>query len=178
MSAKHNFCFYVIVFLFLLSCPLAAMAVTINELTGICEAMESAIVDISLEYEWYCDSPLTLEEELEYIAEKGLLLDIGHPTYKFSAARSLSGRGLNDPNSPVFDRLFLEMSTTLMNKDENVWDIVTKTSYNGKVTKELSIGGFPRSVTNGMISSGLYLMHPINLTPIGFSILRFGHKRP
>jgi hypothetical protein len=178
MSAKHTFCFYIVVFLFLLSCSPAAPAITIDELANICKAMDSSIVDISLEYQWYCDSPLTVEERLKFAAEKGFLLDIGRATYKLSAARALSGR---DPNSPVFDRFYLELSTTLMNKDENVWDIVTKTSYDGKVTKHLAIDELHQPVIDGTIASGrdfVNYMHPVNLTPIGFSVLRPGIRDP
>jgi hypothetical protein len=175
---KRTFCFYIVVFLFLLIYPTFAMAITIDELADICKAMESSIVDVSIEYEWYRDTPLTVEEQLKVAAEKGFLLDVGRATYKLSAARSAAGR---DPNSPVFDRYYLEVSTTFMDKDENIWDGVTKISYDGKVTKHLSIGGFPESVTDGTIASGKEFkdyMHPINLTPIGFSIFRQGIRDP
>ena len=178
MNTKCNSCLYIVTFLLLLSRVLAAIAITADELANTIEKMESAIVDISLEYEWYCDSPLTLEERLEYIADKELLIDVNIPRYKLSAARSLSNKDPNNPSSLLFDHLLLEESTTLMNKSGNVWDIVEKQSYNGKITKRLSTGGYHRSASNGTISNGVNSMHPINLTPIGFSVLRSCIRQP
>jgi hypothetical protein len=179
MSVKYSICFYIIVFLFLPNFHTAATAITIDELAGICEKMESAIVDINIEYEWYRDTPLTLEEQLKDANEKGYLLDIGPAMCKLSAARLLAGR---DQNSTVFDRYYLEMSTTLINKNKEFWDGLTKISYDGKVTKHLSIDEFPqRSSAAGTIASGREFknyMQPINLTPIGFSIFHQGIRNP
>lgn len=171
MNAKYNFCFYIAAFLLLLGKSSVATAITTDELAGICESMESAIVDISVEYEWYNVSPLTLEERLKYIAGKGLLLPVDIPKYKLSAARSPAALDPNDPNFLLFDRFLFENSTTLMNQHSNTWHSLTKKSYNGKITKHLQIGGWPRKVRNGIISKSKPHIYP---TPIQFfSVLRF-----
>jgi hypothetical protein len=145
-----------------------ATAVTIDELAGICEKMESAITDISLEYEWYADSSLTLEQHLEYISGKGLLVDVGIPRFRFSAARSLSSREPNDPNRPPFDRVLFEGSRTVMNEHRNTWDSLRKISFNGKMGKSLQVGGWTREKSEGVISSEKPNVSVVGPTPIEY----------
>lgn len=176
---KRISCFYIVVFLLLFVFQTITGAITIDELADICKKMESSIVDISIEYEWYNDTPLTLEEQLKDANEKGYLLGIGPVSHKLLAARSPSGR---DSNSPVFDRYYFETSMTFMDKNENIWDGGTKISYDGKVTKHLSIDKLQQSsVINGTIDSGKEFknyMLSINLTPLGFSIFSQGIRGP
>jgi len=138
-------------------------AITVEKLADICEAMESVIVDISVEYEWYNIPPWTMET---LIVKDGIL------NFKLSAARSLSAREPNDPNFMLFDRLLLEESATVVTKEENSFESVLKYSYNGKVVKHLNVGGWPREIRSGIVSYRKEFVPTLTLSPLGFSILR------
>ena len=172
MNAKHNFYSYMIAFLFLLSGVTTAGAITPEELASICEVMESSIVDVSLEYEWFNIPPWTAEEAKAEMGVKMLIVKEGIRRFKFSAAGLLSNSDPNDPNSPQFDRLLLEESTTIVTEDGNSWDNVIKQSYNGSFGKSLIIGGWPQETRTGIISKKKPPISPI-LSPLGFSVLRF-----
>ena len=177
MNIRHNLCFYIAVFLLLLSRVSAAIAITADELANTIEKMESAIIDISLEYEWFNDPPWTLEE-LQDITNKKVKVAVNKdiPKYKFSAARLSANREPNNQNLPLFDRLLLEESVTLLN-EHGAWHSIVKETYDGKIAKRLLIGGFPQSVTNGEIRKSKNSMLPLNLTPIGFSVLRLSASK-
>jgi hypothetical protein len=169
MNVKHNLCFCIIALSLQLS-VFPAMAITTDELADICEEMESAINDISLEYEWYIIPPQSIEETK---AEEMLIAKDGLMKFKLSAAGLVSNLGPNDPNSAFPYRLLSEESTTLMDKHGNTWDNITRASYNGKIAKYLNIGGWPREVRDGGISrSKRFFLPTANQTPIGFSVFR------
>jgi len=151
-----------------------AMAITTEELADICEAMESAIRDISLEYEWYKIPPRTIEEAEAEMGMEMFIHKDGRLKFKLSASSLLSNRDPNDPNSAFPDRLLLETSTTIMDKHGNTWDEITRASYDGKIAKYLKVGGWPQEARSGGISrSKRFFTVPANLTPIGFSVFRF-----
>ncbi len=132
----------------------AAAAITVEKLADICEAMESAIVDISMQYEWYIEPPMTVEE----IAGTGMLINKGHPKYQWSTAR------------PFDERVRFVSSTTIMNAEGDSWDSVIKQSYNGKIAKFLQIE-LSGKVLDGVVHSKPYTIGP---TPMElFSVLRF-----
>jgi len=173
MNAKHNFCLYVVAFFLLLTGAPTAMAVTVEELANICEAMESAIVDISLEYEWLTIPHQTFEEAEAEMGVEVLMVKDGRRMFKLSAAGLLFNRDPNDPNSPPLpDRFLLEESATIITKKGNSWDNVIKQSYNGKIGKYLNIGGWPHQSMTAIISKERPSISTI-LTPLGFSVLRF-----
>jgi hypothetical protein len=150
-------------------CGAKAGAVTIDELAGICEQMESLIVDISLEYEWYNIPPWTVEEAEAEMGTEMLIPKDGLRRFKLSLMCYP-----NEPNRPLFDRLLLEESTTLVTKDGNSWHNVTKQSYNGKIAKYLNIGGWPQDVREGVISNDRSPISSLIPSPLGFSVFRFG----
>jgi len=175
MNVKRSFCFCIIAFGLQLS-VFPAMAITTDELADICKEMESAIRDICLEYEWYNIPPRTIEEEEKEMGMPMLIIKDGIRRFKLRAAGLLSIRDPNDPNSPLPDRLLLEESSTIMDKDGNAWDSIIKASYNGKIFKYLNIGGWPLDAREGGISrSKRFFILPPNLTPLGFSILRLSY---
>jgi len=179
MGGKYRVCFYVIFSFFLLSFPLTTAAITIDELADICKKMESSIVDISIEYEWRYETALSMEDQLEEAAERDILWDTGYTTCKLSAARSLSGK---DPNSPVFDRIYLESSTTFIDpNNEDVWDGTTKISYDGEVTRHFTLDERAKSAPDATIAKGEefedYIVS-LKLSPVGFSVFRQGIRHP
>jgi hypothetical protein len=194
MNIAHTaFVWLIVSFLFVSGSPLIA-AITIDELAGICKKMESSIVDIHIEYEWYRDTPLPMEEQVKQSADRGHMLNTVPFTCKLSLARSLSSG--QDSNLPVFNRYRMESSTIYAYKDkdkdkdkeENFLKNVTITSYDGKVTKQFSENGdYPESTESEVINSGEidsgkefknYQQFSITLTPIGFSIFRPGIRDP
>ncbi len=170
------FCFYIIALFLLLARVPAAPAVTAEQLADICEAMESAIVDISLEYEWYNIPPWTLEETPPEIRMKVAIPKDGLRRFKLSAAGLLSNRDPNDPNSAFPNRLLLEESVTLINEHGDTWDSVIKGSYNGKIAKYIEIRA-GRNPSGGISHKKRFIL-PMTLTPIGFSVLRLSMCKP
>lgn len=178
MNVKHSFCFCIIVLALQLAVS-PAMAITIDELAGICEKMESAICDVSLEYEWYIIPPWTFEEVSEEAKAMGvegmpaLVQKDGLLKFKLSAAGLLFTKDPNDPNLPLPEQLLMEQSATIMNNDGNTWDSTTIESYNGKIMKRFQDDGWPQRALEGNISAKRYFGYPMNLTPFGFSVFRY-----
>lgn len=172
MNIAHTaFVWLIVSFLFVSGSPLIA-AITIDELAGICEKMESSIADISLEYNWYVVPPWTIEESEKEMGIPTLAVINGLNKCKLSAA----GLSPKDTNTPVPRRILTEVASTVIDKDGHSWYAVLKKSYDGKVIKLLSTGGFPEPVPDGEIVRGedfTKYMGSIVLTPIGFSVLRF-----
>lgn len=139
--------------------PQKLCAINADELASICEAMESSIHDITVEYEWYVDPPLTPE----YLAGMGGgFIAKGRPKYQWSTA------------IPFADRSLRTEIVVFMNKDGKSWPGTRKQSYNGKIAKYLEIyepTGHPKMT--GTLSKSKRFMPDRALTPEGFSILRF-----
>jgi len=178
MNVKYNFCLCIIVFVLLLSWSPDAMAITVDELADICEAMESTIKDVSVEYKWYNIPPWTFEDAEAEMGMETLIVKDGIRNFKLSAARSLSTREPNDPNFLLFDRLLLEESAIIITKKENSWNDIMKYSYDSKIAKRLNIGGWPREVRSGIVSSRKEFVPTLTLSPLGFSILRLSMCKP
>lgn len=140
-------------------------AITVERLADICEAMESAIVDISLEYEWYVEPPRTVED----IAGTGMLMVKGHRRHQWSTAR------------PFADRVRTVESATIMNAEGDSWNSVTKKSYNGKFGKNvwisLTLDGVLRTTPDGIITKSKSFMPSLILSPLGFSVLRLSFSK-
>jgi len=140
-------------------------AITVEKLADICEAMESAIVDVSMEYEWYVEPPMTVED----IAGTGMLIDKGHPKYQWSTAR------------PFGERVRFISSTTIMNAEGDSWDSVTKKSYNGEFGKNVwisrTLDGALRTTPDGIITKSKSFMPSLILSPLGFSVLRLSFSK-
>jgi hypothetical protein len=142
--------------------------ITIEQLADICEAMESAIVDLSVEYDWFADSPMSLEERLQLIADKPMIsVSASIPTFKLVC--SLSPPASNNPNAPLFGRFVHEDSVIVARDPNTMWDSFHKQSYDGQIAKGLTIGSSRGPTKLGIISKP---DHPIELyvTPLEFSV--------
>ena len=170
MNAKNIFIFYVAFVVLLLCAPATAMAITADELANICEAMESAIVDLSVEYEWFADSPMSLEEKLEFIADKPMVIAINIPSHKLVC--SLAAPDAKNPDASLFDKFVCQQAVTLMRDPNEVWDSLTKRSCNRQIAKSLTIGSFPPSAPVAIISKPDNVLEPY-ATPLDFSVFRF-----
>ena len=166
--------FYCLIFIALLLTQVPqAEAITANELADIIEQMESAIVDISMEYEKRVIPPSTHEEAREKMGFDVLISKDGYMRYKFSAARLLPK---DDPNTMNWDGpglFFSDLATTLVTKEGNSWAAVTRQSYNGQIGKKFKAGSWPPR-EDGRGSGVISLKRPSNFgtaTPLGFSVL-------
>jgi hypothetical protein len=161
------------------SAKFPATAITIDELANICQAMESAIRDVSLEYEWRIIPPWTFEEAAEVAKAMGaegmpmIVQKDGLQRFKLSASGLLFTKDPNDPNSPLPERLLMEESATIMNKDGNTWNSIIIKSYNGKIKKHFQDDGWPQRALEGSVSTRKHFDIPMVLTPFGFSVFRF-----
>lgn len=169
MRGKCNLSLYVIGFVLLLVYWSPSMAITNRELSDICAKMESAIVDVSVEYELYVIPTSTLED----IRGTGLAaVKDGLRRFKLSAACLSSD--VNDPNSRRIWQWLLERSEKVIS-ERGSWDNVIKECYDGKVWKRLVLGGItdkgvPVSSAYGVIAEG-----PNSLptwSALGYSVLR------
>jgi hypothetical protein len=169
-SKKSCFFVFIIAAISVLFPTPYASAITNQQLADICHDMESAIIDVSVEYEWYNIPPWTHEELEQEMGAPMLAYEDGIVRYKLSIARSSDA---NDPNRIVFNRFLFEESAVMSTKDGDSWHNISKQSYNGTVGKSLKIGGTPQQVIWGQISYKKPEVIPTILTPLGFSVLRF-----
>ncbi len=170
MGQKLFYCLMVFV-LPLTQVPQAA-AITTDELADIIEQMESAIVDISLEYEWLVDTKQTLEERLKLAAIRGWAISTGPSNCKMVC--SVADFDPNDPDALLFDKFLLEQSGTSMTKPDVSWNSLTKKSYNGVISKNLYVGGPQGTAKEGRIfipdrPSYSWIFNPVKY----FSIFRY-----
>jgi hypothetical protein len=153
--------------------------ITSYELAKKCQSIESAIKDVSLDYEWYNIPSLTRDEEQEepFKSIGMLYVKDGVAGHNLSAAR------FTDANGQRQWRYVIEESSTLVGAEGETWKNVVKYSYDGDVRKRLTIGGWPQPTVEGYISANENAAFHELLTPLGFSIFRFGmdevtKKRP
>ncbi len=168
----HKLFYCLIVFVMLLVPTSRAAAITTDELADIIEQMESAIVDISMEYEWLVDTDQTLEERLKLAATRGWAISIGPSSCKMVC--SVADFDPNDPDAPLFDKFLFEQSGTSMTKPNVSWDNLTKKSYNGVISKSLYVGGSEGTSKDGRIfipdrPSYSWIFNPVKY----FSIFRY-----
>lgn len=168
--------FYCLIFIALLLTQVPqAEAITPDELADVIDQMESAIVDISLEYEERIIPPSTHEELEEKTGLKVLVAKDGYMRSQFSAARLLPD---SDPNRLDWQspgQFVFEKSSTLVSRDGNSWLAVAKKSYNGQVGKSLDIDSLTKEVSVGSISAERPTIF-VTSTLLGFSVFRLAYS--
>jgi len=134
---------------------------TIERLADICEAAGSSIVSLHISYEWYVEPPMTIED----IAGTGILINKGRPRYELLAAR------------PFLERVRIFEWGTFVAADGTSWDSIRKSSYDGKVSTNLTIGNsISKSHKDGTVVTGRrFVPTSVNMTPLGFTILRLDY---
>lgn len=154
-------------------CPVALRAMTTEQLANKYQSVKNVVQDISFEYEYRIEPPWSFNEVNNIGADTtslGLFKD-GMLESKLKAAR------FSDPNDSVgrtkWKYIYEETYTTFM-ANGNLWDVLVKVSYNGKVYKQLIINTHPDSVVfkNGVISPKEIDPGYLFMSPIGCSIFR------
>lgn len=135
-------------------------AISTDELSHICEAYESAIFDIQVEYQWSVDPLISAEK-----ASRDMMVVLG-PTESFWATkRPFTEYSLSTQKIKVTDGV-----------DE--WTSSKKQCYNGKRGKYLSSHNkFGTVKYSGTITKSKRFMTHKNLSPFGFTLERFRDDR-
>ena len=165
MNPIRKLCLYplVLILTFLLSQTPPAMAITIDELADICQTMESAFTDITVEYEWAVDPPPTIES----MKNKGItgFITVGSEKCTWSTKQ------------PFEERLLTKTTSINMDEHGNSFESSIMQSYNGKIVKRLNIGALSSTgeqvdIYDGVITERTSFIPPSNVTPISFSVFR------
>lgn len=153
-----------------------ATAVTIDELAGICEKMESAITDISFQFEWYVMPAPTIEQLAQEVNMPPRYVRVAKDgTYNFKVAAKVSGAGLHDPNIPLFEYLYVEDTSLSLNYLGVVHEGVLKQSYDGNALQFLTIAKKPKASSSASIykDRGTFNIGP---SPLDYMLLSFRQK--
>ena len=111
---------------------IAPQDMTVERLADICEGIESAIIDVAVDYEKYRDPPARTED----IAGTGMLITVGPEKHHWSTTR------------PFSDFSLTSLSANFTNGSDNIFHSTTKQSYNGKIGKRLQIVKRPNQPTS------------------------------
>lgn len=161
----------VCVFTIFFTAPLALatpMEVSLDSLADICEVMQSAIWDVTVEYETYNDPVPNLEN----IAGTHDLVQKGRAKHVWAWATTAPFT----PGPPI-ERFKSTVKVTVMNEHGDTWDSEITESYDGKVAKRHQFDGWPNKISIGMITKKGDLMSNHSATPLGFTVLRFNEER-
>ena len=165
MSSKNRLCVGIPVTVFVLSMIQSApvSAITTEELANICQAMESAFKDISVEHEWGVPRPSTDEPSIP-----GALMSKGPTKRQWSTKHPFDQRSLTIEHETVINERGDSFESTIMQ------------SYNGQTAKHLVSGGLlpngtPVEISRGTITERRHFMPPANQTPLAFSVLRLSY---
>jgi hypothetical protein len=152
------------------------LSITADEFVDKCQLAESAIRDISVEYEWHIIPPPTVEElKKEMSNVQVAVYKDGIMKRKLSASRFTDSNDVNSFLSPYRWRIASENSATLIAEKGASWDNLSKESYDGQIYKQSNVGGWRTSEKSGLISERPWedSRRNILMSPIGFSIFRF-----
>lgn len=173
--------------------------ISIEQLAEIIEQMEDSIRDVSVEYDWRIEPAYTYEESEKEFSEMSNASDpnkqkpvsaCGPSSCGFLSAKDgitrhrLIAAGfskIQEPNGIRLDgpKMFrFEESVTIVMKDGNSFDSNTLEVFNGKKFKRLQVGGWPQPRRDAFITdSAKSMTYPFSLTPLGFSVFRFGMSK-
>jgi hypothetical protein len=135
-------------------------AVTLDDLANMCKAMESAIVDVAVEYEWSVDPAPTIED----IRGTSRTIVKGPQKCTWLTKR------------PFAERSLMIQRQTNLNQFADSSDSVVMESFNGKIAQYASVSSALPDGTKGTLSRGVItevrrFTVPEGQTPMVFSIL-------
>jgi prepilin-type processing-associated H-X9-DG protein len=138
---------------------------TVERLADICEAIESSIFDVAVDYQWYVDPPTTGKD----IAGTGLLTTVDKAEHFWATMRPFSQFSLTS------------MSANFTDGGNSNFHSTTRQSFNGKIGKYLQIVKRPdgaASNPDGTITKSRRFMEAQSLNPSTFSIFHFTKDGP
>ncbi|HUT84054.1 MAG TPA: hypothetical protein VMX95_05355 [Thermodesulfobacteriota bacterium] len=160
MLEKTNICILTtLLFLTQIALP-DSIDISSDSLSDICEALESAVLDVTVSYQTHNDPPPALKD----ISGTGNLLAKGPIKYVWSAAR------------PFAELSKSTETVAFMNEHGDSWDSVTSQSYNGEIAKHHVFIGGPDTRSRVTISRTRNFMPNLSVTPLGFTLLIFKDK--
>ncbi|UCD50762.1 MAG: hypothetical protein JSW27_24970 [Phycisphaerales bacterium] len=156
----------IILLVIMLSAPCPAL--TLGELADILEAMESAVEDVTIEYEWYNQKELTEQD----VNDPGFLVPVSRAACTFTTAK------------PFTELQAYSEKVDLSQGPGRTFTSDSHYTYNGKLFRQLSSGGLQISQQMGISESGARpaegfitrrtdLLRAWNSTPMAFTIFRF-----
>jgi hypothetical protein len=131
--------------------------VTLDVLQRALAAMESSIQDVTVEYDWYHDPPMTSDE----IAGTSRLREVSRAHHSFATARPFSERRLSS------------VTVDLEDEHQAGFTVRNSHSFNGTLVKSLSNNSGPKARLEGVITDQTKTLESWVLTPMGFTILRY-----
>ncbi len=137
-----------------------ALAITVEELADICEAMEKNIQDIYIEFERRFDPPPDINE----MPTSNSFMSKGPEKVTWATKRPFGQFSLST------------QEVTLVNRYGDYHNSTIKQSYNGKIAKRFqksSGGQFRNDRLEGFVTRRNKLVYDMQHTPAGFSILHF-----
>ncbi len=132
-------------------------ALTLDELADILEEMESAIEDVTIEYEWYNQKQATEEDA----NNTGFLVPVSRATCTFMAAR------------PFTELQWYSEKVDLSAGPGQTFPLDLRYAYNGDVFRQWSTGSTNERPPSGLITKRTDLLRAWNSTPMAFTIFRF-----
>jgi hypothetical protein len=130
--------------------------ITLDLLADIVEAQEQAIVDITVEYTISVDPPPK--------KQNGLIIGIGPKKYKWFASK------------PFTELSKSSCDFSVMNENENAWDVHISQAYNGKVAKKYQLDGWPNRSSEGIITNKRNFKPIKSATPLAYTVHHFADQ--
>jgi len=129
---------------------------TLESLADICEAMEKAVLDVTVEYEFSIDPPPK--------KQVGLTIGIGAQKYTWSAAK------------PFTELSKSSCDFSVMNEYGDTWDVHILQTYNGKIAKQYQLDGWPNRSSEGIITNKRNFKPIKSLTPLVYTVHHFADQ--
>lgn len=135
---------------------LPCKAITLRELADVFEGMESSIVDVTVEYEWSDDRPMTTED----VRGTSDAFRVGKDVCSFTTAR------------PFTELQLYSWKGVISTAQGETFFTDHRTAYNGDRYKQVTMGGLNVRQPQGFTTKRRDLLQQWHLTPMGFTILR------
>jgi len=132
-------------------------ALTLDELADIFDKMESAVTDISIEYEWYNQKELTEED----VNNTGFLYAVSREACTFTTAK------------PFNQLQAFTQKVDLSQGPGKTFSLDLRYTYDGKLFRQLSLQSLNENRPEGFITKRTDLLRAWNSTPMAFTIFRF-----
>jgi hypothetical protein len=150
-----------------LAAPVRGM--TTNDLADLCQAMESAIVDVSVSYTWQVCPPPKIEDMAK-------IKDVnGRNSFSVNKGPQICTWVAKRPFGEKY--LFISKVTVVNVENPEALDCTLVYSRNGEIAKSLSAESTSQTEhpfpPRGLVSKASAVSPPLNTTPISFTLLRF-----